>query len=184
MHDVRRKSLSDLEVRVERLSATLLPPSLQYPKRERQALREGKAAIDKARAHLNEVARTVGNTSRFAERGRALPAELIAARDALDKAEQNAVKLRGEFVKAKETREREFLAAVGEQLAEAGPTLAELVRLLDRGFGPLVQLSQFATTHGLPMPRALAMAAELQEPLRRCTALVNALAPGQGDDED
>ena len=184
MHGTRRRSESELSARVERLSEMLSPRVMPFPTQERQALREGKAAIDKARAHLNEVARTVGNTSKFAERGRALPADLIAARNALDKAEQNATKARDAFAKAREARQWKFLASASEQLNAAGPTLVELIRLLDAGFGPLVALAQYATANSLPMPRALVMAAELQRSLRTATAMVNLLVPSErGEDE-
>ena len=184
MHGVhRRGSESELSERVEQLSETLLPRVMPYPTRERQALREAKQAIDDARLRLNEVARTVGSTAGYAERGRALPSELVEARSALDKAEKRAVELRDVFVKAKETRERKFLAAASEQLSAAGPMLVELIRLLNRGFDPLVQLAQYAASNNMPMPRALAMAAELQTALRRATMVVNALLPDRGEDE-
>ena len=48
----------------------------------------------------------------------------------------------------------------GAQLAEAGPTLVELIRLSSAGFDPLVTLAQFAASNNLPMPRALQLAAD------------------------
>lgn len=180
MHGTRRSELGE---RVARLGETLAPRAPAYPTAQRQALREAKAAVDAAKTRLGEVARRVGSVAGYAERGKALPKELVEARRTLEDAERDAVKLRDAFAKAKQEREAKFLAAASAQIGEAAPTLVELIRLMNAGFSPLVDLAQFGMMHNLPMPRALGMAMELGEALRRCTAIVNAMAPAMGDDE-
>ena len=174
---------TELSERVERLSETLLPPSVPYPTRERQAWREAKSATDGAQARLNEAAANAGNVGKLLERGHGLPPELREAQREFASAQRREAEAKAAFIAAMEARERRFLAAVDEQLAAASPTLVELIRLLDRGFGPLVALYQYAVANNLPTTRTLQAAAELQTALRKATMVVNALAPNRGDDD-
>ena len=180
----RMTSAGDLEARVAQLREILLPPSTPYPTREREALRAAKSATDAAQARLNEAAANAGNVAKLLERGHGLPPELREARAAFEDAQRREGEAKAALVKAKERREREFATAVGAQLAEAGPVLTELVRLLDAGFSPLIALYGYAVTNNLPTTRGLQAAAELQTALRRATMVVNAIAPpDRGEDE-
>ena len=169
-------ALSELSERVERLSEMLLPVSLPYPTAEREAWRSAKKATDAAKARLNQAAASAGNVAKLLERGHGLPPELREARRAFEDAQRREAEAKDVLGKALRMREQSFSGEVDKQLQQAGPTLVQLTRLLNAGFDPLVKLSQFALMK-LPMRRALQAAVELPEALRRCTALVNAIAP-------
>ena len=181
MHGIHQAT--ELSERVERLSEMLLPPSVLYPTAARERLRAAKKATDAAQARLNEAAANAGNIGKLLERGHGLPPEVREARAAFEDAQRREAEAKAAFIAAMEARERRSLAAVDEQLAAASPVLVELVRLLDRGFGPLIALYQYAVAKNLPTTRTLQAAAELQTALRKATMVVNALAPDRGDDD-
>ena len=164
---------SDLGKLVAKLPDLLAPPSTPYPRTAREAVRNADRRVSEAVESLNEVARRHKGAVRPFH---PLPDIILVAQKAVDAARSAQQRAQKALDAEKARREEKFLKEITSRLANAEPTLVEVVSLVRDALTPLCDLHDFAVREQLPLPRALQSAQQIREGILAATQLVNELS--------
>ena len=143
-------------------------PDPGFPHAERRARQEAADAVEVCKEALHRI--------RPKSSGSVVDPAAERAQAELSRAEEQLRSATKRLADAKDARAEAFMSGVRNHIDESAPHLSAVVSIIEDAIRPLVELHEYASRQGLPVPRTLDAVTAIQAGVSALRLIVNSSA--------